>query len=102
MNFFKVDRSQLKTEFFNRTVNTDKTWASELIKDKIKFFIILVLYFGLAYFFFPTKPEIYLGIGIPLFYIGWLILINFIDSNRFSEQISNSTTANLAHKYTSE
>ena len=92
MSFFPINRSQLKTEFFNRTVSTDKTWASELIKDKIKFFIILVLYFGLAYFLFPTKPEIYLGIGIPLFYISWLILINFIDNNRFSELFGKTTS----------
>ena len=102
MNFFKTNKEQLKSEFHDRTLQTDRVWASTLVKDRRIFFIIIIVYACLAYLFFPKNPEIYLGVGIPLFYLCWLVLINFIDNNRFLEQVSNSSTANLAHKYSSD
>ena len=101
MEFFKLNKKQLKSEFYDKVKHTDAEWVTTKTKDRIFFFILVAIYLVLSVFFFPHKPEIYFGVGLPLFYLCYIILINFIDSNRFTEQIVNSTTANVAHKYTS-
>lgn len=77
--------------------SVDAEWSSIARKDIMFFLILVFIYACCALFLFPNKPEIYLGVGMPLFYVGWKFMTNIVDTNRFLERIEAASQVSMAH-----